>query len=198
MIPVAQIGGFVADDTRADEELAVVRAAQGGDGAAFLRLADAYRPRLVAFLARLADPRTVPLDEVAQQTLDDAYEGLPRLRHPAGFRSWLFTIARRRLLDTLAAQERAIPLETLAPPPTLATPDLPLDLADLLADLAALFEAAALSAEVRTMLLLRAQGHSPTEIAVRLGKTTAAVERALGRARRALRILWQEGHKEDT
>jgi len=94
----------VADDTRADEELAVVRAAQSGDGAAFLRLADAYRPQIVAFLARLTDPRAVALDEVAQQALDDAYEDLPRLRHLAGFRSWLFTIARRRLLDSLADQ----------------------------------------------------------------------------------------------
>jgi len=55
----------MADDTRADEdeERAVVHAAQG-DGAAFLRLADAYRPRIVAFLA---DPRAVALDEVAMQ-----------------------------------------------------------------------------------------------------------------------------------
>jgi len=188
----------MADDTRADadEERAVVRAAQG-DGAAFLRLADAYRPRIVAFLARLADPRAVALDEVAQQALDDAYEGLPRLRHPAGFRAWLFTIARRRLLDTLAAQERTVPLDTLAPLPTLVAPDPPSD-ADLLADLADLFEEAALSRKVRAMLLLRAQGASIAEIAARLGKTTAAVERALGRARRVLRILRQEGHQEDT
>jgi len=184
----------MADDTRADadEERAVVRAAQG-DGAAFLRLADAYRPRIVAFLARLADPRAVALDEVAQQALDDAYEGLPRLRHPAGFRAWLFTIARRRLLDTLAAQERTVPLDTLAAP-TLVAPEPPSDLADL----ADLFEAAALSAEARAMLLLRAQGASIAEIAARLGKTPAAVERALGRARRVLRILRQEGHQEDT
>ena len=187
----------MADDTQADEELDVVHAAQG-DGVAFLRLADAYRPQLVAFLARLADPRAVALDEVAQQALDDAYEGLPRLRNPAGFRSWLFTIARRRLLDTLAAQERTVPFDSLAPPPTLVAPEPPSDLADLLADLVDLFEEAALSTEVRTMLLLRVQGTSIAEIAARLGKTPAAVERALGRARQALRILRQEGHQEDT
>jgi len=130
---------------------------------------------------------------VAQQALDDAYEGLLRLRNPAGFRSWLFTIARRRLLDTLAAQERVIPLDTLAAPPTLAAPALPNDLADL----ADLFEEASLSRKVRAMLLLRAHGHSPAEIAARTGKTPAAVERALGRARQALRILRQENHKED-
>lgn len=181
----------MADDTQADEELAVVRAAQGGDGAAFLRLADAYRPRIVAFLARLTDPRAVALDEVAQQALDDAYEDLPRLRHLAGFRSWLFTIARRRLLDTLADQERAIPLDTLATPPAQVVPDPPLDLA-------ALFAKASLSAEVRTMLRLRALGYSTAEIAGRMGKTTAAVERALVRAQRTLRILRQEDHEEDT
>jgi len=195
------MGGCVADDTRADADdgALLVRAAQG-DGAAFLRLAAAYRPRIIAFLARLADPRAVALDEVAQQALDDAYEGLPHLRNlaMAGFRAWLFTIARRRLLDTLAAQERAISLETLVTPPTLVAPEPPSDLADLLADLAALFEEAGLSREVRAMLLLRAQGASIAEIAARLGKTTTAVERALGRARRALRILWQESHKEDT
>jgi len=189
---MARIGGCVADDTQADEELDVVRAAQGGDGVAFLRLADAYRPRIVAFLARLTDPRAVALDEVAQQALDDAYEGLPRLRHPAGFRAWLFTIARRRLLDTLAAQERTVPLDTLAAPPLVA-PDPPSDLTDL----ADLFEEEALSRKVRTMLLLRAQGASIAEIAARLGKTPAAVERALGRVRRALRILRQESHPEE-
>ncbi len=187
----------MADDTQADEELDVVRAVEGGNGVAFLRLADAYRPRIVAFLARLTDPRAVALDEVAQQALDDAYEGLPHLHHLASFRAWLFTIARRRLLDALDAQERAISLETLAPLPTLVAPDPPSD-ADLLADLADLFEEAALSTEVRGMLLLRAQGASIAEIAARLGKTTVAVERALGRARRALRILRQESHKEDT
>jgi len=113
------------------------------------------------------------------------------LRHLAGFRSWLFTIARRRLLDTLADQERAIPLDTLATPPAQVVPDPPLDLA-------ALFAKASLSAEVRTMLRLRALGYSTAEIAGRMGKTTAAVERALVRARRTLRILRQEDHEEDT
>jgi len=185
----------VSDDIQADadEELAVVRAAQVGDGVAFLRLATSYRPRLVAFLARLSAPYAVALDEVAQKALDDAYEGLPRLRDPAGFRPWLFTIARRRLLDALSDHERTVSLDALVVPLLLPSSDLPSDLTDLID----VFEEASLSQEVRTMLLLRGRGYTPAEIAVRVGKTTVAVERALGRARQALRVLLQEKRKKD-
>lgn len=127
----AWIGGLVTDDGGPDEDTALVVAAQRGDGAAFLRLADRYRPRIIGSLARTADPRAVALDELAQQALDDAYEGLPRLRNPGNFRSWLFTIARRRLLDALDAQAHEIPLDNLLVPPTTPAPEPPSDLLDM-------------------------------------------------------------------
>jgi len=191
--PVARIGGAMTDDagTNTDDESALadtVRAARAGDGAAFLRLADRYRPQIVRFLAaQLADPSRVDLDDLAQQAFDAAYDGLPRLREPTRFRTWLFAIARRRMLDALDRQKREVPLDTLAVPPTMPAPDLPLTLTDLVET-----AAGPLSDEVRTMLDLRVQGYSIAVIAARMGKTPAAVERALIRVRRALRILWQK------
>ncbi len=191
--PVARIGGAMTDDagTDTDDESALadtVRAARAGDGAAFLRLADRYRPQIVRFLAaQLADPSRVDLDDLAQQAFDAAYDGLPRLREPTRFRTWLFAIARRRMLDALDRQKREVPLDTLAVPPTMPAPDLPLTLTDLVET-----AAGPLSDEVRTMLDLRVQGYSIAVIAARMGKTPAAVERALIRVRRALRILWQK------
>ncbi len=181
----------MTDDGGPDEDTALVVAAQRGDGAAFLRLADRYRPRIIGFLARTADPRAVALDELAQQALDDAYEGLPRLRNPGNFRSCLFTIARRRLLDALDAQAHEIPLDNLLVPPAAPAPEPPSDLLDM--------AATALSGEVIAMLRLRARGYSVAEIAARVGKSPAAVERALIRAREARRILLREQQRrEDT
>ncbi len=91
--PVARIGGAMTDDagTDTDDESALadtVRAARAGDGAAFLRLADRYRPQIVRFLAaQLADPSHVDLDDLAQQAFDAAYDGLPRLREPTRSRT---------------------------------------------------------------------------------------------------------------
>lgn len=79
------------DDAGADDESALaatVRAARAGDGAAFLRLADRYRSQLVRFLAaQRAGPGRGDLDDLAQRTLDAAYDALPQLRDPARFRS---------------------------------------------------------------------------------------------------------------
>lgn len=188
----------MADDAGAGEEISLVVAARAGDAAAFLRLADLSRPRLLRFLARqltARDRRRVDLDELAQRALDRAYEALPHLRDPARFQPWLFTIARRLLLDELTERERFASLDTLATlatPPTTPLPAFPGDLPAALADL---LEEADLGAEVETMLWLRAEGDSVAEIAAQLGKTPVAVERALGRARRRLRILRARGQQ---
>jgi len=51
---------------------------------------------------------------------------------------------------------------------------------------------------VIALLQLRVQGYSVAEIAARVGKSPAAVERALIRAREALRILLRKQQREDT
>ncbi len=174
-----------ADDTRGDAgddaERALVLDARRGDGAAFMRLADRYRPRVVRFLAaQLGGQRRLALDEVAQQALDAAYDKLPRLRDPARFRSWLFSVARRRLLDALRRQGREVPLDQPdglpgAPPPAVVPPALD-----------------SLSPPVARMVRLRLQRYTAAEIAAHEGKSEQAVARALSRAMQALRILVQE------
>jgi len=177
--------GDAGDDAGDDAERALVLDARRGDGAAFMRLADRYRPQVVRFLAaQLGGQRRLALDEVAQQTLDAAYDKLPRLRDPARVRSWLFSVARHRLLDALRRQGREVPLDQPdglpgAPPPAVVPPALAAALDSL-------------SPPVARMVRLRLQRYTAAEIAAHEGKSEQAVARALSRAVQALPILVQE------
>ncbi len=172
-------------DARDDAERTLVLDARRGDGAAFMRLADRYRPQLVRFLAaQLGDQRRLDLDEVAQQALDAAYDDLPRLRDPARFRSWLFSVARRRLLDALRQQGHEVPLDQPDALPGASAPEVVPPALDAALD--------SLSPPVARMVRLRLQRYTAAEIAAHEGKSEQAVARALSRAMQALRILLQE------
>jgi RNA polymerase sigma-70 factor, ECF subfamily len=87
----------------ADSEFArLLHAAQEGDEAAFTELFRAVQPRLLRYLRTVGGPLA---DDVAAETWLSVVRGLRRFHGDrAGWQSWVFTIARARLVD---AQRRA-------------------------------------------------------------------------------------------
>jgi RNA polymerase sigma-70 factor (ECF subfamily) len=86
-------------------ELQVVRAARGGDEAAFRVLVDRYRDRVYALAIRIAKDSHAA-EEIAQDTFVRAWQALPLFRGEARFSTWLYRIAFRRALDEKAALDR--------------------------------------------------------------------------------------------
>ncbi len=71
----------------------LIVAAQHGDRAALDRLLGDHLPLIYNIAARTLPPADA--DDVTQETMIRAMAGLPRLREPASFRSWLVAIAVR-------------------------------------------------------------------------------------------------------
>ena len=80
-----------------DESECIARA-QRGDVLAFSELVSRHQDRIYRFLARLTRSPDDALD-LTQETFLNAYQALGRWRPQARFSTWLFQIARNRLID---------------------------------------------------------------------------------------------------
>ena len=83
----------------------IILLAQKGDHQAFQRLVEEFHAvawRTARVLLR--DPALA--EDVLQEAWIDAWRGLPRLRHPETFRSWLLSVVANRCLMTL---RRSVP-----------------------------------------------------------------------------------------
>ncbi|HEX8863311.1 MAG TPA: sigma-70 family RNA polymerase sigma factor [Actinomycetes bacterium] len=102
--------------------------AQAGDGDAFGRLVDPYLRELrvycYRFLGSLQDA-----EDVLQDTLLSAWQGLAGFQGRASVRTWLYRVATSRCLDALRSARRRPP--TSAPPAGLEPPE-PTRLGELL------------------------------------------------------------------
>ncbi|MEV4014953.1 sigma-70 family RNA polymerase sigma factor [Nonomuraea angiospora] len=83
------------------DELLVVRA-QLGERAALAELVERWRVPVWTYVRRMLDAERA--DDVSQEVWLAVLRGLPRLREPARFAPWLFTIARRSVTDRLRGQ----------------------------------------------------------------------------------------------
>jgi RNA polymerase sigma-70 factor (ECF subfamily) len=93
------LGAVVGEDFPA-----VLSAAQEGSEAAFTRLWTDTNPVLLRYL-RVIAPETA--DDVAADTWVQVVRGLPRFRgDEAAWRAWLFTTARRRMIDASRRRSR--------------------------------------------------------------------------------------------
>ncbi len=165
---------------------------------AFDAFVDRYGRRLLAFGKRMC--RT-PQDaeDVFQETLLKAYQGLAKLRDPGAVRTWLFRVVSTQCLMKRRKErpEREIPLESYKPAgldfgEPVEIPDwshLPEDDAHRAELHAALEDALAeLPPELRIVVLLRdVEGLSTRETAEALDLGVSAVKMRLHRARLALR-----------
>lgn len=79
-----------------EDELAADAAA--GDAEAFSVLVGKVSPALLRYLRRMVDdPQTA--EDLAQDTLLDAWRGLPDFAFRSSFKTWMFGIAHRRTVD---------------------------------------------------------------------------------------------------
>ncbi|MDX1933975.1 MAG: sigma-70 family RNA polymerase sigma factor [Capsulimonadales bacterium] len=87
-----------------DTERRLLKAARENDRAAFDRLIQAHQERLRAFLMRRVGPDAA--EDVLQETLLAAWQAIPRLDLRVRFKTWLFSIAVRKVADHHRVQGR--------------------------------------------------------------------------------------------
>jgi RNA polymerase sigma-70 factor (ECF subfamily) len=129
-----------------DDELLVIRC-QLGERDAFAELVHAWHVPVWTFVRRMLDAERA--DDVAQEVWVAVLRGLPRLAGPDRFAPWLFTIARRAVLNRLRHEYKVT--ETPAGPADTPVEDLADEVADRTDLIAAL---ASLPAPEREILIL--------------------------------------------
>jgi RNA polymerase sigma-70 factor, ECF subfamily len=181
-------------------DLALLRKAQRGDERAFAVIVRSYELPVFNYVLRTVGDRALA-EDLTQDIFFRVYQGLPRFSLRCRFTTWLFQIAKNRMLDELRARERRpltpIPLDD-APP--IDVVDAPLERAETID---ALWVAvAALNPDLKMALLLRdVVGLSYTEIADSLEITLATVKWRIYKAREEVQAALQrdglglEGHE---
>ena len=155
----------------------LVAAAKEGDAVAMTQLWRSLQPPLLRYLrGRIGDGA----DDVASATWLDAARGLPAFEgDDVDFRRWLFTIARRRLVDELRRRGRR-----REQPVALTPDDVARDHADHTGDLtAALALVRLLPADQADAVLLR----------VVVDLDVAQVATIMGRSEGSVRVLTHRG-----
>jgi RNA polymerase sigma-70 factor (ECF subfamily) len=161
----------------------LLAAAQCGDEGAFSLLFRSVQPLLLRYLRTLGGDLA---DDVAAETWVAVVRGLGRFRGAEdGFRGWVFTIARARLVDARRAAGRLpVPLDAeaeLAERP--GTADVPAAVDELMSTEAALELIGRLAPDQAEAVLLR---HV-------VGLDVAATARVLGKRPGAVRIATMRG-----
>ena len=167
----------------------MLRAAQEGAPWAFERLYADLAPAVAGYLRvqRAAEP-----EDLASEVFLGVFRGIGSFRgSEQQFRSWVFTITHRRLLDERRGAARRPLLATVEPDLDRPAGDAERDAMDSLGGRWVIQTCARLSPDQRTVLLLRVLGDlTIDEIARITGKSSGAVKalqrRALAALRRAL------------
>ncbi len=93
----------------ADSDEFLMQAFAGGDAAAFTRLYDRHERATWRFIRHRLGPRhDGAADDVLQETWISVARAAPRYVATARFTTWLFTVARSRVVDHLRAQAHAM------------------------------------------------------------------------------------------
>src|ERR1700734_3002981 len=87
-----------------DPDAAIVIAARAGDAQALDRLVSAYLPLIYNIVGRALNGHA-DTDDVVQETMLRAVRGLPGLRAPAAFRSWLVAVPIHQMRDHFRARQ---------------------------------------------------------------------------------------------
>jgi len=170
------------DDTPPDHQL--VAAAQAGDKAAFDALVARYQVQIEGFLRRDVG-NAVRAADLAQDTFDEAYASLARLRAPPAFRAWLYGIASNLALMDHRWRRRQATLALSALRSDMPAPSLTrLQIEEALGHL---------SPTLRRVLLLHdVEGYDVREIGTILRISESAAQKRLSRAHAAFRGLYAD------
>ena len=170
--------------------MALVAAAQEGDGHALDRLLRRHYDRLYALCRRLAGNEADALD-ACQEALIALAKGLGRFDRRSAFTTWSYRVATNACLDELRRRARR--------PLAIVPPDLPVS-DDLAGGAAARIDVdaalAQLSTDYRVAVVLRDMaGLSYEEIAETLAIPVGTVRSRIARGRAALVPLLTEGNR---
>jgi RNA polymerase sigma-70 factor, ECF subfamily len=168
-------------------EVDLVRRAQRGDAAAFSMLVRRHETRVFNFVFRLVGERTLA-EDLTQEVFLRVFQRLPTFSYRCKFTTWLFQVAKNRVLDELRDRERRpcqVTLDALAP---LEAMDEPLEQRELAAALWRAIEV--LPPDLKMALVLRdVVGLSYSEIAEALEIRLSTVKWRIFAAREAVVLV---------
>ena len=175
----------------AETEASLLARAQGGDVSAFERLSGAYADRLFMLLLRLLGDRG-EAEDVAQEVMLRAWQGIARFRGQSSYFTWLYRIAvneANRVLEKKARRPAGVSIgthELQLPASAAHDPSRQAENSELRR---ALVEALAqLPPPLRTAIVLRdVEGLSTQEAAEIAGVSQAAFKSRLHQARLRVR-----------
>jgi RNA polymerase sigma-70 factor, ECF subfamily len=171
----------------------VLRKAQRGDERAFRTILDAYETPVFNYVLRMVGDRALA-EDLTQEIFLRIYQGLPGFSLRCRFTTWLFQVAKNRVLDELRARERKPQsVVTLDDMPPLEVVDAPPERVEAID---AVWRAVALlNPDLKMALLLRdIVGLSYIEIADSLEITLATVKWRIFKAREEVQLsLAREG-----
>ena len=177
----------------AQPDIGVLRQAQRGDERAFNLILRAYETPVYNYVLRLVGDRALA-EDLTQEIFLRVYQGLPKFSLRCRFTTWLFQVAKNRVLDELRANERrpraVVNLDDVPPLEVLDAPMERLEAID------AVWRAVDdLNVDLKMALLLRdVVGLSYTEIADALEVTLATVKWRIYKAREEVQLaLAREG-----
>ena len=172
---------------------ALLRQAQRGNERAFSVIVKAYEVPVYNYVLRMVGDRALA-EDLSQEIFLRIYQGLPGFSLRCRFTTWLFQVAKNRVLDELRARDRKPQsVLTLEDMPPLDVLDAPLERVEAID---AVWRAVALlNPDLKMALLLRdVVGLSYTEIADSLEITLATVKWRIYKAREEVQLaLTREG-----
>lgn len=170
---------------------ALAQRSRFGDADAFAELYRRYLTPIYRFIYKRVGGNVTLAEDLTSQVFLEALDNLANYRERGYFAAWLFTIARRRLVDYYRKVRKDF-LDEI-PESLPGVPDNPEDRENT-ARLEKLLRA--LDDEKRELLQLRYSGELGfAEIAVVLGKSEASVKMSLYRVLDWLRTQWEAGNE---
>ena len=173
-------------------ELSLLRKAQRGDARAFADLVSTYEVPVYNYVLRMVGNRTLA-EDLTQDVFLRVYHGLSGFSLRCRFTTWLFQVAKNRVLDELRARERRPPPEAIDDASPLEVVDAPPERIEMID---AVWRAVGcLNPDLKMALLLRdIVGLSYAEIADSLEITLATVKWRIYKAREEVQLaLAREG-----
>lgn len=172
------------------EDVELVRQARQGELAAFDELVERHSRPLYCYLWRMCRD-SAEAEELAQAAFVRAWEGLAGFRGDASFRTWLYRVATNVCINRTMRRRRTEPLDEELPARCADEPEQVYRQRALHERLAAVI--GALPADQRSALLLFAYDEmSYFEIAEVMGRSAAAVNALIYRARLAVRAAMED------
>lgn len=175
----------------ADIDSTCMRAISKGDQSAFAEIVERWQGRLINFFYRSTGNRA-DAEDLTQETFIELNRAVYRYHSKGSFKAFIFTLARRRLIDSYRKKSRR-PIEYIDPTEFLM--QCQCETIDHSREIEEMFHRAlsTLPDKQRSaILLLQQQGLSYQEIALSLGASQSAVKTWIHRARTHLRTELEE------